>query len=257
MTYNISQPAPILRSLIDVYFQISGRLSEVERITLLPDGGVNLFVNLGESIQSMCLDRNIQHGGIFLVGPMMKSDIQIVRNEVLLFGIRFKPGAFFYFHKYDSLDQAANTFHEFPGHDFPDVKKTVEQFATYLDKFYLDKLSTPKYSVLNCALDIYRNIGSVRVEALAKKYSMTERQLERQFKQQVGLPPKKLADLERFRRAFAMLNIRAKQSIQEIAWDCGYFDHAHMTNDFKRFTGQPPTAFILSDFSKRIAEESC
>lgn len=256
MTYNISQPAPSLRSFIDVYFKISGRLSEVERVTLLPDGGVNLFVNLGESIQSTCLDKKIQHEGIFLVGPMMKTDIQIVRNEILLFGIRFKPGAFFYFHKYDSLDQAANTFHEFPKHDFPDVKKTVQHFAAYLDQFYLDRLSTPKYSILNCALDIYQNIGSVSVEALAKKYFMTERQLERQFKQQVGLSPKKLVDLERFRRAFAMLNVRVKQSIKEIAWDCGYYDHAHMTNDFKRFTGQSPTAFVLSDFSKRIADES-
>jgi len=253
MTYNIYQPAPILRSLIDMYWQVSGRLSEVEMITLLPDGGINLFVNLGERIQSTCFDREIKHEGIFLVGPMMKTDVQIVRNEVMLYGVRFKPGAFFYFHKYDSLDQVANTFHDFPRHNFPDLKKTTEHFATYFDQFYLDRLSPPKYSVLNCISDIYQNIGSISVSALAKKNFMTERQLERHFKQHVGLPPKKLAALERFRKAYDMLNTKVKRSIDEIAWECGYYDHAHMTNDFKRFTGQPPTAFILSDFSKTIA----
>jgi AraC-like DNA-binding protein len=240
-----------------VYWQISGRLNQFEMITLLPDGGINLCANLGEAIQSTGFERKINHEEIFLVGPMMKTDVQIIRNEVLLFGVRFRPGAFSYFYKYDSLDQAANLFHEFPRHDFPDLKKTLLHFSTYLDQFFLDRLSPPKYSILNCISDIYQNIGSINIETLAKKNFTSERQLERQFKQQVGLSPKKFSDLERFRKAFAMLNTRSKQSIEDIAWDCGYYDHAHMTNDFKRFTGHPPTAFILSDFSKKIASESC
>ena len=225
-------------------------------VTLLPEGGVNLFVNLGECIQSTGLEKTVHHGGIFLVGPMLNTDVQIIKNEVLLLGVQFKPGAFLYFHKYDSLDQAANMFHEFPSKLFPDLKKTIEHFATYLDQFYLDRLSTPKCSILNCVSDICQNAGSVSIEALAKNHFMTQRQIERQFKQQVGLSPKKFADLERFRKAFGMLNTTIKHSIEEIAWECGYYDHAHMTNDFKRFTGQPPTAFSLSDFSKVIANES-
>jgi AraC-like DNA-binding protein len=257
MTYTIYQPAPILRPLIDVYWQISGRLSQVEMITLLPDGGINLFANLGEDIQCIGFERKINHEDILLVGPMMKTAVQLIRNEVLCFGVRFRPGAFSYFYKYDSLDQAANLFHEFPRHYFPDVKKTLVNFSTYLDQFFLDRLSPPKYSILNCVSDIYQNVGSIKIESLAKRHCFTERQLERQFKQMVGLSPKKFVDLERFRKAFEILNTRSEQSIEDISWECGYYDHAHMTNDFKRFTGQPPTAFILSDFSKKIASESC
>lgn len=227
----------------------------MEAITLLPDGCVNLLVNLGEDIVSTGFEKKIKHGEIYIVGPMMKTDIQTMQHEVQLFGIRFKPGAFSYFYKFDSLDQVANQFQEFPRHDFPDLKKTMNYFTAYFDRFYLERLSPPKHTILNCISDISQHIGSLSIEALAKKHFMSERQLERQFKQQVGLPPKKFADLERFQKAFSMLHTRPKQSMEEIAWNCGYYDHAHMTNDFKRFTGQPPTAFILSDFSKKIADE--
>lgn len=253
MNYQVFQPALPLRSLIDMYWLISGRLNQMEKVTLLPDGGINLVVNLGDEIQSTGFDRKIHHENIFLVGPMMKTDVQIVQNEVFLLGVRFYPGAFSYFYRHDSIDQSANLFHEFPRHDFPDLKKTILHFSTYLDQFFLDRLSPPKYSMLNCLSDIYQHIGSINIETLAKKHHTTQRQLERQFKQQIGLSPKKFVDLERFRKAFEILNTRSNQSLEAIAWSCGYYDHAHMTNDFKRFTGQPPTAFILSDFSKAIA----
>jgi AraC-like DNA-binding protein len=256
MKYNFCRPAPNLQPFIDGYYRIAGQLDEIELITLLPEGGVNLFVNLGECIHSNGLQKKAKHGEIYLVGPMMKAEIQTVQTEVLLLGVQFKPGAFFYFHKYDSLDRSANTFREFPTQLFPDVKKITTNFSAYLDQFYLRRLSTPKRSILNCVSDIRQNIGSVSIEALAKRYFTTERQLERQFKEQVGLSPKKFIDLLRFRKAFVILSSNVNCSIQEIAWDCGYYDHAHMTNDFKRFTGQPPTAFILSDISKVIATEA-
>lgn len=257
MNYSIYQPAPILRPYIDMYWQMRGRLSKDEKITLMPEGGINLCANLGDEIQCINATGNIKHEDVLLVGPMMKTSVQLIRNEVILFGIRFKPGAFSYFYKYESLDQVANLFHEFPRKDFPEFKNSLANFSNYLDLFFRERLSPPKFSILNCLADIYQNVGSINIEALAKKHFTSPRQLERQFNQQIGLPPKKFVDLERFLKAFSMLNINSSQSMQDIAWNCGYYDHAHLTNDFKRFTGQPPTAFILSDFSKKVASEAC
>lgn len=61
---------------------------------------------------------------------------------------------------------------------------------------------------------------------------------------------------QRFHNAVQMLNTRSKESIDLIARECIYYDHAHMTNGFKRLTGKPPSAFILSDLSKTIEKES-
>lgn len=255
MIFHSYKPAPALQPFIDLYWHISGYIKETEKITLMPDGGISLFVNLGERIISTRFDKPIKHEGIFLVGPMMKTDVQLITGQVLLFGIKFKPGAFTHFYKYESLDQAANQFHEFQFKDFPDIKKTIQYFFSYLDQFYLNRLSPPKFSVLNIVSDIAQNTDTIKVEALAKRHFTTVRQLERQFKQQVGLSPKELVDLERFNKAFVRLQNSSKHRLLDIAWDCGYYDHAHMTNDFKRFTGKAPTEFILSDFSKTIASE--
>ena len=42
-------------------------------------------------------------------------------------------------------------------------------------------------------------------------------------------------------------------ALMDIAWDCGYYDHAHMATDFKRRMGRAPSDFLLSDSSKIIA----
>ncbi|MBL7877481.1 MAG: AraC family transcriptional regulator [Cyclobacteriaceae bacterium] len=256
MEYTIYQPAPVLRPFIDLYFKISGQLSQSEMITLLPEGGINLFVNLGEEIQCIGFEKDIKHEDVLLVGPMMKSGIQILQDRILAFGVRFKPGGLSHFFKHDSLDKSVNLFHEFPRKDFPDLNKTLLDFSSYLDQFFLNRFSPPRHSILNYVSDIYQNIGLVKVESLADRNCVTVRQLERQFKQQVGLSPKQFLDLERFRKAYNLLSSRSETSIADIVWQCGYYDHAHMTNDFKRFTGQPPTSFILSHFSKKIASES-
>jgi AraC-like DNA-binding protein len=98
---------------------------------------------------------------------------------------------------------------------------------------------------------------------------MTERQLERRFNEQIGISPKEFINLTRFRQAFVKIQLggiplggappggapqnQHKRSLADIAWECGYYDHAHLTNDFKRYAGSAPTELILSDFSKTIA----
>ena len=86
----------------------------------------------------------------------------------------------------------------------------------------------------------------------AKKHFTTARHLERQFNQQIGISPKEFINLTRFNKAFEKLQRGGKQTLSNIAWEFGYYDNAHFTNDFKRYTGKAPTEFFLSDFSKAV-----
>jgi hypothetical protein len=124
---------------------------------------------LGEDILSTGFENRIQHRRIYLVVPMSKIDL--LRNETMMFGIRFKPGAFPNFCKCDSLDKMANTFCEFPAKDFPDLEKALQHFVPYLDQFFLDRLTPAKQSVLLCATDLTRSAGAVSIQALAKNTS--------------------------------------------------------------------------------------
>lgn len=254
MPYRIFPPAPPLRPYIDMYWLLSGYRSEQEVITLMPDGGITLVLNLGEGIRSKHYDGPIRNEGIYLVGTMLRSDEQELYGESRLLGIQFRPGAFTHFYRYEPMHLLANRVQEFERKMFPDLQKTIRYFVPYLDQFYLDRLSSPKHSLTALVMDIEQHGGQIKTGALAKRHFITERQLERQFNQQIGVSPKEFINLTRFKQAFEkMQHNEGRRSLSDIAWECGYYDHAHLTNDFKRYMGATPTALILSDFSKTLA----
>jgi AraC-like DNA-binding protein len=219
----------------------------------MPDGGINLVLNLGEDIKSLKFSKNIKHEGTYLVGTMMQTDEQVLLGKVLLFGVKFRPGAFTHFYQFESLEKYSNQFHEFNRKEFPDIKKTIQYFLPYIDQFYLDRLSPPRYSILNIVSDICEHTGILKIDALASRHFTTVRHLERQFNQQIGVSPKEFINLTRFNNAFVKFQSNNKQTLSDIAWESGYYDHAHLTNDFKRYTGKAPTDFFLSDFSKSLS----
>ena len=60
----------------------------------------------------------------------------------------------------------------------------------------------------------------------------------------MGISPKELARVIRFNRAFNAINSAEPVDVQEIIYDCGYYDQAHFINEFKRFTSLTPTSFL-------------
>lgn len=83
--------------------------------------------------------------------------------------------------------------------------------------------------------------GRVSIEDLAAYTGFTRRHLANLFRQQVGLTPKSLARVHRFRDALALLN-RAGGQVpwEQLAETCGYYDQSHLINEFRRFTGLTP-----------------
>ncbi|MEM7029185.1 MAG: helix-turn-helix transcriptional regulator [Chloroflexota bacterium] len=90
--------------------------------------------------------------------------------------------------------------------------------------------------------------GNVSLEVVAKTMGISPRQLRRRFHAQVGMSPKQLARIERFRHAseFASKNYPT-MSLASIAQQFDYFDQAHFARDFMEFSGQTPKALALSD----------
>ena len=86
--------------------------------------------------------------------------------------------------------------------------------------------------------------GSISLDELAVRAGVTARQLERRFQVCVGVSPKFLCRIIRFRRVFDRL--RDQTPWPMIALRCGFFDQSHLIRDFKQFAGQSPTAFLAS-----------
>jgi len=83
-----------------------------------------------------------------------------------------------------------------------------------------------------------RGLGTVA--ELADGVGLSVRQLERQFREQVGMSPKSLARLTRFEAAQRRIYEGRQLSFTRLAHDLGYADQAHFTREFRAFAEQSP-----------------
>lgn len=90
--------------------------------------------------------------------------------------------------------------------------------------------------------------GRVAIESLATQTGFTRKHLGNLFQQQVGLSPKSLARIHRFRGALDILN-KANGQVPwiELADACGFYDQSHLINEFRRFTGFSPVELARRD----------
>ncbi len=254
MSYTAALPAPALRGHISRYWMLRGTFAREEAMTLLPDGGVHVVLNLGERVRSERYGDVMDGEGAHLVGPMLRSDRQSLLGEHHIVGVTFSPGAFSCFHDWDPMTCATNRVQGFEGAFSAGVARgftDIAELARYLDSFYLDRFAPARASLVTVIADIEGRGGRLRIDELLRRHAITGRSLERQFARVVGMTPKEFVDLTRFKHALAtMERARGRRTLTGIAHACGYYDGAHLANAFTRFTGRPPSRFVLSDLSK-------
>jgi AraC-like DNA-binding protein len=86
--------------------------------------------------------------------------------------------------------------------------------------------------------------GRARVRTLADELGWSHRRLIARFREQVGMPPKTVARILRFDRVAQLLRDTEKPLLAEVAYDCGYYDQAHLNRDFRVFAGTTPGEYM-------------
>ncbi|NNC45774.1 MAG: AraC family transcriptional regulator, partial [Winogradskyella sp.] len=82
------------------------------------------------------------------------------------------------------------------------------------------------------------------IKDLPSRLCISKRQLEREFKEKIGISPKHYLRITRINEVIRLLNEKQVFDLTSITYHCGYFDQSHFIKDFKRITGQKPTIFI-------------
>ena len=72
----------------------------------------------------------------------------------------------------------------------------------------------------------------------------SDRQLAREFRREIGLPPKAAARVIRFDRARRLL---PRYNGAVVAAECGYADQAHFVREFVAFAGMRPTRWLAEE----------
>jgi len=95
--------------------------------------------------------------------------------------------------------------------------------------------------------------GTLPVSHVAAAAHATVRTLERRFKQAVGYTVKDVASLMRFEQVRNHLWLHPKANLAGLAQELGYTDQAHLSREFKRYSGTTPAAFARKIKSKQLA----
>lgn len=118
-----------------------------------------------------------------------------------------------------------------------------------LDRFISGRLraSTPPHRNLQWCLErLVATGGAARVDALARDVGWSRRHLIARVREEFGLTPGSLGRVLRLGRAVDALKAGGQVRLADVAADCGYYDQAHFSRDFREFTGMTPGAFLGS-----------
>ena len=85
---------------------------------------------------------------------------------------------------------------------------------------------------------------SVNVRKVAMELDLSERHLRRVFRERVGMSPKAFARLARFHRALRAGRDDSRMSWADIAAETGYYDQAHLIDEFHAIAGVTPRALL-------------
>ncbi|MDJ0621078.1 MAG: helix-turn-helix transcriptional regulator [Calothrix sp. MO_192.B10] len=82
----------------------------------------------------------------------------------------------------------------------------------------------------------------IKLADLAQLVDMSQFHFGRLFKQSLGLSPYQYLLQQRVERAKQLLK-QTDKSIMDIAFDCGFNSHSHLSRRFRQLTGMTPKAY--------------
>jgi AraC-like DNA-binding protein len=137
-----------------------------------------------------------------------------------------------------------------------DATRTQEQLraaASWDDRFAIAEAALARRHEAGWAVDreiafvweqVVRSRGQVRIDELAAEIGWSRKRLWSRFRSQIGLTPKRAAQLVRFDHAAHRL--AAGDSAARVAAEIGYADQSHLHRDVMTFAGQTPTAVAVA-----------
>jgi AraC-like DNA-binding protein len=124
---------------------------------------------------------------------------------------------------------------------WPERFELVERFLLRR----LDAAPEPAREVEWSWQELRRTDGRAAIAELASELGWSHRRLIARFREQIGLAPKTVGRVMRFDRAVQALR-SAAVGLSEVAFECGYYDQAHMNRDFRELGGTTPDSFRSS-----------
>ena len=167
------------------------------------------------------------------------------------FGIRFYAWAAVLFSE-DSMEHVKNIYVN-AEHYFGRLKKEIEELLfeaadissriAITEKYLLKQIHPERNNriVMETVSRILLRKGNIKIFQLEQEVHTSSRQIERVFKEYVGISPKQLSSLVRYQYLWNDIIYKRDFNILDEVHQLGYTDQAHLLRDFKRFHRMTPS----------------
>ncbi|MCD7936318.1 MAG: helix-turn-helix domain-containing protein [Tannerellaceae bacterium] len=251
--YEIIYPSEVLAPYISCYWILRTRKEEIIQEQIIPSGGIQLVFHLSGRIYSG--NRQEWQPLSFLGGQATTHDLLSFPDSIEMLAVLFRP-------------YGARAFFPFPMHALQNQTISIQEldlpWLTMLEEevhladsgqLRIEKIEqaftkalygTELYNIqrLTPSLRFASRIPEATLSRMADLSCLSPKQYRRIFSEYVGATPKEFLRIIRLQRALHLLYTAPSLTFQTVAFDCGYYDLAHMTHEFKLLTGYPPSEYL-------------
>ena len=259
MHYRQYAPADLLKNLVRYYWSLDGQQGSISRLSILSFGDryPRLIFQDIDCFEPIINDETGEKMPLcYLKGVRTRPAEVFMHGTFSHFGVSFYPHALTSFFGMGA-DELTN--------QMPDINmvcrcnlaerlrnRTHPGRVAVLNSFLLGKMA--KVSLDFTVQSIIHKKGGVGdMEMLASSFRISERQLQRRFKKQVGVPLKRYERISRFELALNLLATAGYSKLTSIAFELGYADQSHFIKEFQEFAGMSPYNFVRN---KSVGTES-
>ncbi|SHF45639.1 helix-turn-helix domain-containing protein [Flavisolibacter ginsengisoli] len=253
------EPHFLLKNYIEKMwlFKTSGRMPMEDLKLVVPNGNLKLTISYKNGIVASMKGKTFssKEHDITLTGlvdvPVILDTEKDVETETI--GIEFRPqGVYRFFHF--NLNEIKNQIYSLDDLLGNRGKQLTEQIANaasakqkmfLVQQFLIDQLYRKDEDLIfeYCVEKINSSKGKITIKELEKKTGYSTRWLNIKFKEKLGVSPKNLSSVIRFKHYYqAIVNGKEKSFLKNDFYEL-YYDQSHFIKDFKRFTGSVPTKF--------------
>ncbi|BCY13268.1 helix-turn-helix domain-containing protein [Actinoplanes sp. L3-i22] len=267
MEYVALVPAPPLDRFVDDIYYLTG-VPRHRRMNVPPMPSAHLFINLGEPARMWDSDPSVPPGvladGVFM-GVWTRRFVFEYPARVRLVGVHFKPWGMAPFvgmpadelrDRWAPVDdvwqRSVERIRDRAGEDAPNagtLRILEQELRSRLAAAPAHGLELVRYTARRLAVAH----GAVPIGALTDAAGVSVNHLATLFKSHVGVTPKRVARIYRFARLIHAVDDCRPVDWARLAHRAGYFDQAHLSREFKDFTGHTPTGYL--DLRRRFPAE--
>jgi len=252
-------PAPPLSEFVALLWLYEGYQQPHKKERLLPDGSMELVINLNEDLTRVYDPRDTEkfqrRRGSVVVGAHSEFFVIDTAEQFSVAGVHFKPGGAFPFFDLpvSELHNMLVSLEDLWGGLAGRLRERLLEAATpqsllrVLEQTLLAQAAERLERHPAVAFALHEFHGAPHTRTIAEvtgQIGLSAKRFIQVFSGEVGLTPKLFCRVRRFQRVLRRIGAGRPVEWAAVAADCGYFDQAHFIHDFRAFSGINPSAYL-------------